>query len=30
LFPTYVSVASGRKKRSLPDGTEVVGESSEL
>ena len=26
LFPTYVSVASGRKKRSLPDGTEVVGE----
>jgi len=24
LFPTYVSVASGRKKRSLPDGTEVV------
>ena len=26
LFPTYVSVAAGRKKRSLPDGTEVVGE----
>ena len=26
LFPTYVSVATGRKKRSLPDGTEVVGE----
>jgi len=25
LFPTYVSVAS-RKKRSLPDGTDVVGE----
>ena len=26
LFPTYVSIAAGRKKRSLPDGTEVVGE----